>query len=82
MALRGISLHEHNRLLDKLTRRTDNPAATKASYRNLVELYSQYGKLISELEAVITKYYKASEPVRARQMNTGRKGKMAETLNQ
>jgi hypothetical protein len=82
MALQGISPHEHNRLLDRLTRRTDDQATMLANYRKLVDLYSRYNNLIGDLEAVIGEYHKAAAPVRARQMNTGvGKVKSADILN-
>ena len=82
MALQGISPQEHNRLLDRLTRRTDDPPVMLANYRKLVDLYSRYNNLIGDLEKVIAEYHKAAAPVRARQMNTGvGKVKLADLLN-
>ena len=39
MALTGISDAEHNRLLDKLTRRTDKTSTTDAQFKKLTELH-------------------------------------------
>jgi len=68
MALSGISFPEHNRLLDKLNRRTDQPAVAPARYESLVELYHKYEGLIAELERVIGTYEEVAVLVRSRRL--------------